>query len=174
MLFFTVFIDQQALRKQALCISKEDALKWASKKRDDDLKNFEHNLSAVFQPCLIIGCVLSVGLSIFLRLVILGCGHRNFRSALVAVFIYSLMPMLTTVVVVQNSSFLIGRNGLTCLNCVLKNIQSTETAVNLGFNECHQLSEQHRKNWRDVLVTLSLKLMDGLGSSLRAKKLKKI
>jgi len=152
--------------QKSSCVSKERALKWAQVDRDEDLKSFEHNLSAVFQPCLIIGCVLSVGLSIFLRLVILGCGHRNFRSAVVAVFIYSLMPMLTTMVVVENSEFLIGEKGLTCLNCVLKNIQSTESAVMLKTNGCNQLSEQHQKNWRDVIVTLSLKLLDGFGSSL--------
>ena len=71
-------------------------------------------------------------------------------------------------VVVENSEFLIGEKGLTCLNCVLKNIQSTESAVMLKTNGCNQLSEQHQKNWRDVIVTLSLKLLDGFGSSLRA------
>ena len=75
------------------CLSAKDALLWQKREQEDknrSLKAYQHNLSALFQPCLIIGTVLSVGLTIFLRLVMLGCGHRNLRSAIAAVFLYSL------------------------------------------------------------------------------------
>ena len=116
------FFDQS---DQSNCLSVGEARNWTKYQRDSKLHEFKHSLSAVFQPCLIIGCILSVGLTIFIRIVILGCGHRNFRSAMMSVFFYSLIPMLTTVVVLQNASFLIGRNGLTCVSCVLEKLNNT-------------------------------------------------
>ena len=153
------------------CLSAYEALLWQKQEKfnnNESLKAYQHNLSALFQPCLIIGTVLSVGLSIFLRLVMLGCGHRNFRSAITAVFIYSLMPMLTTVVIILNGTYLTGPDGFICKNCVLEHLDKAEDISSISSidNKCRQKTPLRDDTTLSIIFSLFWKAIDGIGSGI--------
>ena len=108
------------------CLSDEEAIAWLQEKSSEDINFFKHQLSAILQPCLIIGLIMWVGLAIFFRLVIMLFGHSNFRSAFATMFLSSTVSILTSTVIVETSTRLVGRNGLKCIYCVLQTIDKFE------------------------------------------------
>ena len=68
---------------------------------------YAYALEDHYRPCLFLSVVLSVGMSIFFRLIILGYKHKDISSTVVAIIAHSVLPIYMNVCVVKMDKYLL-------------------------------------------------------------------
>ena len=68
---------------------------------------YSYALEDHYRPCLFLSVVLSVGMSIFFRLIVLGYKHKDVSSTVVAVILHSVLPIYMNVCVVKMDKYLL-------------------------------------------------------------------
>jgi len=105
------------------------------------IESYRYNLDGRFRPCLLLSLILSVGMSIFFRIIVLGFRHRDVPSAILAIILHSLLPTYMNVCVVQMDTYLfdirqpvVSPNGTA--TCDFKDISIVEQIC--SFKRCQQ------------------------------------
>ena len=70
------------------------------------IESYQYNLDGRFRPCLLLSLILSVGMSIFFRIIVLGFRHRDVPSAILVIILHSLLPTYMNVCVVKMDTYL--------------------------------------------------------------------
>ena len=90
------------------CLPTTKLLKWQKAEylqTSNSLKSFNQNLTSVIEPLMIIGTVLSLGLSMFLKVTMLTKRLSNLKSGIATVILCSSMQVLLSIVFVSNATY---------------------------------------------------------------------